>query len=93
MKNIIQWKADRKMLIKEELEASLDCGMPPDKRPIEQHIRFGLINLDKPRNPSSHEVTSWVKKLLKVKHAGHGGTLEAQIAGKIPWCPVSYPLL
>jgi len=33
--------------------------------------------LDKPPGPSSHEVTAWVRKILGVKKAGHGGTLEA----------------
>ncbi|MFQ5837140.1 MAG: RNA-guided pseudouridylation complex pseudouridine synthase subunit Cbf5, partial [Candidatus Bathyarchaeia archaeon] len=40
--------------------------------------RFGIINLDKPSGPSSHEVTAWVKRILKIEKAGHGGTLEAQ---------------
>jgi len=43
-----------------------------------------MVNLDKPAGPSSHEVTAWAKNILGVKHAGHGGTLEASPAGKIP---------
>jgi hypothetical protein len=39
---------------------------------------------NKPAGPSSHEVTAWAKKILEVEHAGHGGTLEAVSAGKIP---------
>jgi H/ACA ribonucleoprotein complex subunit 4 len=46
--------------------------------PIKEHIKFGIINLDKPSGPSSHEVTAWVKRILKIEKAGHGGTLEAQ---------------
>jgi H/ACA ribonucleoprotein complex subunit 4 len=33
--------------------------------------------LDKPAGPSSHEVAAWVKRILKLEHVGHGGTLEA----------------
>jgi H/ACA ribonucleoprotein complex subunit 4 len=36
-----------------------------------------VINLDKPSGPSSHEVTAWVKRILRLGHAGHGGTLES----------------
>jgi len=39
-------------------------------------LRFGVINLDKPPGPSSHEVAAWVRRILGVKQAGHGGTLE-----------------
>jgi|GEM_PF-1316728 hypothetical protein len=42
-----------------------------------------LINVDKPRGPSSHEVTAWIGRILNVKKVGHGGTLE-QFAEKPP---------
>ncbi len=85
MKNIPIWKVRRDVITKEEVETNPNYGMHPDKRPLELHLRFGLINLDKPPNPSSHEVVAWVKKILGVKHAGHGGTLEARPVGKILW--------
>ncbi|MEM0233520.1 MAG: hypothetical protein QXL22_05830 [Candidatus Nezhaarchaeales archaeon] len=64
------------ILIKAEDTTDYSYGCPPDQRPIGQHIDLGVINLDKPPGPTSHEVTSWVKKLLGVEKAGHGGTLE-----------------
>jgi tRNA U55 pseudouridine synthase TruB len=39
-------------------------GSSPDKRNIMKYLEYGVINLDKPSNPSSHEVVSWVKKML-----------------------------
>ncbi len=75
-----------KELVKVEEETDPSYGCPPENRSLDQHIRFGLINLDKPSGPSSHEVVAWVKRLLKLKRAGHGGTLEAlRGAGAIPW--------
>ena len=53
-------------------------GGSPYDRKINDHIRNGIINLNKPPGPTSHEVVAWVKKILNVKHAGHGGTLEAE---------------
>jgi H/ACA ribonucleoprotein complex subunit 4 len=74
------------LLVKIEDETDPALGCPPEKRTIDQHIRFGLINLDKPSGPSSHEVVAWVKRLLRLHHAGHGGTLEALLrAGAIQW--------
>src|SRR6266487_6710800 len=66
------------MLVKLEEETDPSYGCPPLKRPIDQHIRFGLVNLDKPSGPSSHEVVAWAKRMLGLKHAGHGGTLETR---------------
>ncbi|HML02867.1 MAG TPA: RNA-guided pseudouridylation complex pseudouridine synthase subunit Cbf5, partial [Candidatus Bathyarchaeia archaeon] len=34
--------------------------------------------------PSSHEVTAWAKRILKVEHAGHGGTLDPKVTGVLP---------
>lgn len=40
-------------------------GCSPLKRDIKSYISSGVINLDKPSNPSSHEVVSWVKRILR----------------------------
>ncbi len=80
------WNRSQKLLTKIDEETDLALGCPPEKRTADQHIRFGLINLDKPSGPSSHEVVAWVKRLLGLKHAGHGGTLEVHSrTGAIQW--------
>lgn len=71
------WEIKRKLLMKAEEETDPRYGRKPAERPIQDYIRFGVVNLDKPAGPSSHEVTAWVKRLLNIEHAGHGGTLEA----------------
>ncbi|ETO26018.1 hypothetical protein RFI_11120 [Reticulomyxa filosa] len=48
--------------------------------------RYGVINLDKPPRPSSHEVVTWVKNALKelqVEKTGHSGTLDPQVSGNL----------
>jgi len=59
-------------------------GCPPNKRPIEQHLRMGVINLNKPRGPTSHEVTAWVKLILGIDKAGHSGSLDPGVTGLLP---------
>ena len=34
----------------------IPVGHNPLKRPLQEYVRYGCINLDKPANPSSHEV-------------------------------------
>ncbi len=59
-------------------------GTPPLKRTIADILQLGIINLDKPANPTSHEVTAWVKQILGIKKAGHGGTLDPAVTGCLP---------
>ncbi len=73
------WKVERKLLIKAEERTDVRYGCKPEERPVKDYIRLGIINLDKTAGPSSHEVTAWVKRILNLTHAGHGGTLEASI--------------
>jgi H/ACA ribonucleoprotein complex subunit 4 len=55
-------------------------------RPIVEHLKYGVINLDKPANPSSHEIVAWVKKILKVEKTGHSGTLDPKVTGCLIVC-------
>ena len=43
----------------------IPVGCTPLKRDLKSYISSGVINLDKPSNPSSHEVVAWVKRMLR----------------------------
>ncbi len=72
------------LVIREEDKG--DRGEDPWHREIKRHLSLGVINLDKPSGPGSHEVAAWVKRMFGLSKVGHGGTLEAP-AGEIPPCP------
>ena len=59
-------------------------GYYPDQRPIKQLLDYGLISLDKPPGPTSHEVVAWVKRILEIDKAGHSGTLDPSVTGLLP---------
>lgn len=42
--------------------------------------------MDKPSNPSSHEVVAWVKNILHVEKTGHSGTLDPKVSGCLIVC-------
>jgi H/ACA ribonucleoprotein complex subunit 4 len=48
--------------------------------------RSGVINLDKPSNPSSHEVVAWLRRILRVDKTGHSGTLDPKVTGCLIVC-------
>lgn len=64
----------------------LPTGHSPLARPLTEHMSYGVINLDKPANPSSHEVVSWIKRILRVEKTGHSGTLDPKVTGCLIVC-------
>ncbi|MEM0366371.1 MAG: RNA-guided pseudouridylation complex pseudouridine synthase subunit Cbf5 [Acidilobaceae archaeon] len=73
-----------RFIVKFDESTSEKFGWIPYLRPIDKYIRYGVINLDKPPGPTSHEVVAWVKKLLGLSKAGHGGTLDPRVTGVLP---------
>ncbi len=61
-----------------------EYGTYYDKRNVEQLLNYGLIILDKPPGPTSHEVVAWCKRILKISKIGHSGTLDPQVSGVLP---------
>jgi H/ACA ribonucleoprotein complex subunit 4 len=59
-------------------------GCYPEKRSILEYIEKGVVNIDKPRGPTSHEVAAWVKDILRVNTAGHAGSLDPRVTGLLP---------
>ncbi|KAJ1657508.1 centromere/microtubule-binding protein cbf5 [Dispira simplex] len=64
----------------------IPVGSTPLKRDLSTYIKYGVINLDKPSNPSSHEVVAWIKRILRVEKTGHSGTLDPKVTGCLIVC-------
>ncbi len=55
---------------------------PADDDPVRARLASGaFVLVDKPRGPSSHQVTAWARDLLGVETAGHAGTLDPNVSG------------
>jgi len=65
-------------------ETSDKWGKKPVEREIPELLQFGVVNLDKPPGPTSHQTADMVKRVLGVKKAGHSGTLDPGVTGVIP---------
>jgi len=59
-------------------------GREPDRRSIKELLEKGLVIIDKPRGPTSHQVAAWVKDILGIEKAGHHGTLDPNTTGVLP---------
>lgn len=75
-----------KMLVKSTDYTPLGAGHLPMNRPLDQYIDYGIIHIDKSSNPSSHEVVTWVKNILKCEKTGHCGTLDPKVSGVLTIC-------
>ncbi|KAI0130045.1 centromere/microtubule binding protein CBF5 [Xylariales sp. AK1849] len=75
-----------KLLVRTGHFTPIEHGCAPLNRDLKQYISSGVINLDKPSNPSSHEVVAWCKRILRVEKTGHSGTLDPKVTGCLIVC-------
>ena len=75
---------ERKRLIKVNIKTNPNYGKPPSELNLNELINRGIINLDKPSGPTSHQVDSWLKNILQIDKVGHGGTLDPNATGVLP---------
>lgn len=74
----------RNLLTLDEEPTDEKFGHVPTSRPIRELLDYGIIPLDKPAGPTSHEVVAWTRRILGVKKAGHSGTLDPSVTGLLP---------
>ncbi|MFW9900021.1 MAG: RNA-guided pseudouridylation complex pseudouridine synthase subunit Cbf5 [Candidatus Thorarchaeota archaeon] len=72
------------LLVKSQDRSNPKYGCEPEKRDLTSLLQYGVVNLDKPSGPTSHEVVSWVRKILGISNTGHGGTLDPKVTGILP---------
>lgn len=75
---------ERKRLIKVNIKTNPNYGKSPSELNVNELINNGIINLDKPSGPTSHQVDSWLKNILQIDKVGHGGTLDPNATGVLP---------
>ncbi|KAL1952099.1 hypothetical protein VTO73DRAFT_1248 [Trametes versicolor] len=75
-----------KLLVRSAHFTPIPAGCSPLKRDIATYVKSGVINLDKPSNPSSHEVVAWLRRILRVEKTGHSGTLDPKVTGCLIVC-------
>jgi len=51
---------------------------------MDELLNFSLINIDKPKGPTSFSVSDYVRRALKLKKTSHMGTLDPKVTGVLP---------
>ncbi len=75
MKNGDDWIVDP------SAKTNQSFGCLPSERPLEELLECGVILIDKPSGPSSHQLAAWARSMLGIKRIGHGGTLDPFATG------------
>ena len=77
-------KIERKILTRQEAGTDEKYGCRPEDRKTEEIINYGIVNIDKPKGPTSHQVSDYVQKILHINKSGHSGTLDPAVTGVLP---------
>ena len=68
----------------------------PSERSVPELLRFGVVNVDKPAGPSSHQLSAWVRDAIndtletldpdgaRIDGVAHAGTLDPKVTGCLP---------
>ncbi|MDR1954575.1 MAG: RNA-guided pseudouridylation complex pseudouridine synthase subunit Cbf5 [Candidatus Methanoplasma sp.] len=74
------------MLVKDPDTLPDKWGKRPSDRSVGELLNAGVIALDKPSGPTSHQATAWARNALHVENISHGGTLDPYVSGVLPIC-------
>ena len=56
-------------------------GSVPSERSLDELLGSGILLVKKPRGPTSHQLTAWIRNILGISKIGHGGTLDPMATG------------
>ncbi len=68
-------------ILDKDVETNDKYGSWPADRSINELLDSGLILVNKPSGPTSHQLTAWARDLLGLNRLGHGGTLDPFATG------------
>jgi len=64
--------------------AHIDLEKIKETKPMEELLKFSILNIDKPSGPTSFQVSQYVKNALNLNKTSHLGTLDPKVSGVLP---------
>lgn len=74
----------RTILVRRAADSNPKYGKKPEERTVQELLDYGVVNLNKPQGPTSHQVSDYAKRVLHISKAGHSGTLDPNVTGLLP---------
>jgi H/ACA ribonucleoprotein complex subunit 4 len=72
------------VLLRKSASTDESLGSYPKDRDIKSLVNYGIVNINKPKGPSSHQVSAFVQQILGLDKSGHSGTLDPAVTGVLP---------
>jgi len=69
-KHILPSDKKRERLIKFKAKTNPDYGKSSNELSVEELLHNGIVNIDKPRGPTSHQIDAWIRDFLEVEKVG-----------------------
>lgn len=73
-------KNTRELFVKRDVKPG-PFGENPNSRSIKELLDSSVTTIDKPKGPTSHQVSAYIAKILKATKSGHSGTLDPKVTG------------
>ena len=77
-------KREQKVIDRTRAATSPKYGQRPGTRTTAELLRTGIVVIDKPAGPTSHQVSAYARQILGLARAGHSGTLDPGVTGVLP---------
>jgi len=77
-------RIERRVIVRKESPSDPHFGQMPNARSIPDLLDCGIVNIDKPKGLTSHDVVDRVREILQIRKAGHSGTLDPAATGVLP---------
>lgn len=74
----------KKIILKDKSDPKGTLGKNPSDRTTFELLKKGIIILNKPSGPTSHQAVDYLKKVIEKDKAGHSGTLDPGVTGVLP---------
>lgn len=74
----------REVIVRLDEATDQKYGKSPSQLTMQELLQCGFVVINKPRGPTSHQISEYVKLMLGTESAGHSGTLDPNVTGVLP---------
>ena len=65
------WMSEHDFWELSEASTNLGFGCIPSERSLDELLAAGVVLVEKPRGPSSHQLAAWARETLGITRLGH----------------------
>ncbi len=71
----------REIIVRADEKTNPAYGKPVGDQTMQELLDSGFVVINKPRGPTSHQISEYTKNIVGVETSGHSGTLDPNVTG------------